>query len=66
MLGKTIKGGTGSFELLLDTKMLEESEYIADETGGRITFIGLDEEPLIKDIIKYSNNSINFFIPSNI
>jgi len=66
IMGKVINGGTGSFDLLLDTKKLEKSEYIVDETGGRITFMPLEEESLIKDIIKYSNNSISFFIPTNI
>jgi len=66
MLGKVMPGGTGSFELLLDTKKLENSEYIDDETGGRITFMVLDEEPLIKDILKNSSNYINFYIPNKI
>jgi DNA-directed RNA polymerase II subunit RPB1 len=50
MLGKIIPGGTGSFDLILDTNKLENSEYTADETGGRITFIPLEEDSLIKDI----------------
>jgi DNA-directed RNA polymerase beta' subunit len=48
-LGKVIKGGTGSFELLLDTKKIENSEYTENETGGRITFNPLEEELLLVD-----------------
>jgi DNA-directed RNA polymerase II subunit RPB1 len=66
MVGKVINGGTGAFDLLLDTKKIEKSEYTTDEFSGRITFTPLNEESLIKDIIKYYNNSINFFIPSNL
>jgi hypothetical protein len=65
-MGRVIPGGTGCFELLLDTKKLENSEYIKDETGGRISFMPLEEETLIKDIIKFNSTSINFFIPNNI
>ena len=62
-VGRVISGGTGCFDLLLDTKKLENSEYIEDETGGRITYIPLEEDPLIKDIIKYNNGKHDFFIP---
>jgi len=63
-VGKVIPGGTGSFDLLLDTKKLESSEYTEDETGGRITFAPLEEEPLIQDLLKYNTDKTNFFIPS--
>jgi DNA-directed RNA polymerase beta' subunit len=66
MLGKVINGGTGSFDLLLDTKKIEKSEYLPNENSGRITFNSLEEESLIKDVIKNTNISINFFIPSNL
>ena len=62
-LGRTIPGGTGIFDLVLDTEMLENSEYTDNETGGRITFIPLEEEPLINDIIKYDINTLHFRIP---
>ena len=62
-VGQGIKAGTGIFELLLDTKKIENSEYTEDETGGRITFNPLDEEPLLQDIIKYSLGKTDFFIP---
>ena len=52
-MGRVIPGGTGAFDLLLDTKKLEASEYTENETGGRITFNPLEEEPLLNDIIKY-------------
>ena len=63
-VGRVINGGTGSFDLLLDTKKLENSEYTEDETGGRITFIPLDEEPLFEDIIKNDIGKSEFYIPS--
>lgn len=62
-LGSVILGGTGAFELLLDTKKLENSEYTEDETGGRITFTPLEEEPLLQDIIKYDIGKADFYIP---
>ena len=63
MMGRVIQGGTGSFELLLDTKKLEKSEYTENESGGRITFTPLEEEPLLLDIVKYDNNKMDFFLP---
>jgi len=63
MLGKVIPGGTGSFDLLLDTYKLENSEYTSDETGGRVTFTPLEEDSILKDIIKYGINQADFFIP---
>jgi DNA-directed RNA polymerase beta' subunit/intein/homing endonuclease len=63
MLGKIIPGGTGSFDLILDTNKLENSEYTADETGGRITFTPLEEDSILKDIIKYGINQPTFFMP---
>jgi hypothetical protein len=62
-LGRVIPGGTGAFDLLLDTKKIEESEYIEDETSGRIKFIKLEEEPLFEDIIKHGLGKTKFFIP---
>ncbi len=63
MLGKVIIGGTGAFDLLLDTNKLVNSEYIKDESGGRITCVQLEEDGLIKDIIKYGLQKIDFFVP---
>jgi DNA-directed RNA polymerase II subunit RPB1 len=62
-LGRIIPGGTGSFELLLDTDKLENSEYTQDESGGRITFNPLEKKPLLSDIIKYGVGKSDFFIP---
>jgi DNA-directed RNA polymerase II subunit RPB1 len=62
-VGRTIPGGTGAFDLVLDTEMLERAEYTDNETGGRITFIPLEEEPLINDIMKYDINTLHFRIP---
>lgn len=63
-VGRVINGGTGSFDLLLDTKKLSNSEYTEDETGGRITFNPLEEEPLFEDIIKNDLGKSEFYIPS--
>jgi len=64
MLGKIIPGGTGCFDLMLDTNKLENSEYTTDETGGRVTFTPLEEDSLLKDIITYGINQPTFFKPS--
>ena len=63
-IGRVIPGGTGSFDLLLDTKKLENSEYTDNEMGGRITFQPLEEEPLLLDIMKYEIGKTNFFVPN--
>ena len=65
-IGRVIPGGTGAFDLLLDTKKLESSEYTEDETGGRITFTPLEEEPLLTDLLKYNISTTKFYIPVNI
>ena len=62
-LGAVIQGGTGSFELLLDIKKLEESEYTEDETNGRVTFMPLEEELLLKDIMTNKLGKLDCFIP---
>jgi DNA-directed RNA polymerase beta' subunit len=62
-VGRVINGGTGCFDLLLDTKKLENSEYTEDETGGRITFVPLEEDPLLLDIVKYDVGKTDFFVP---
>lgn len=62
-LGKVIPGGTGAFDLLLDTNLLKNSEYIEDETGGRTNFIALEKEPLFDDIIKFGFSENDFFLP---
>ena len=62
-LGRVIPGGTGAFDIILDTEKLKNSEYIENETGGRTEFISLDKEPLFEDIIKFGFNDNTFFIP---
>jgi DNA-directed RNA polymerase beta' subunit len=62
-VGRVINGGTGAFDILLDTKKLEASEYTEDETGGRITFTPLEEDPMILDLLKYDINKDNFYNP---
>ena len=62
-LGRVIPGGTGSFDIILDTEKLKNSEYIENETGGRTTFVYLEKESLFEDLIKNGFNDHNFFIP---
>jgi DNA-directed RNA polymerase II subunit RPB1 len=62
-IGRVIPGGTGAFDIILDTDMLKNSEYIENETGGRSNFILLNKDPLFNDIIKRTIGDRNFFIP---
>jgi hypothetical protein len=62
-LGRVIPGGTGAFDLLIDTEKLRNSEYIENETGGRTSFIPLTKDPLFEDIIKNGFAKNDSFIP---
>jgi DNA-directed RNA polymerase beta' subunit len=62
-MGRVINGGTGAFDILLDTKKIENSEYNENDSLGRITYVPLEEEPLLSDIITNSGNH-NFFLPN--
>lgn len=62
-IGRVIPGGTGAFDLLLDTEKLKNSEYIMNETGGRTSFVPLTKEPIFEDIIKNGFARNDFFIP---
>ena len=64
IVGRVIPGGTGCFDLLLDTDKLENSEYTSNETGGRISFIPLEKESILQDILKYGINDTDFYIPN--
>lgn len=64
MVGRVINGGTGAFDLLLNTDKLENIEYSKDETGGRITFKPLEEDSILDDIMKFGLNETDFFIPN--
>jgi DNA-directed RNA polymerase II subunit RPB1 len=63
-LGRVIPGGTGSFDLILDTEKLKNSEYIQDETGGRTNFIFFKLYPLFTDVIINGFARDDFFIPN--
>ena len=63
MIGRVISGGTGCFDLLIDIDILENSEYTKYETGGRLTFVPLEKDPLLIDIMKYGITETDFFIP---
>ena len=47
MIGRVINGGTGCFDIIMDTDKLINSEYIEDETGGRTDFIKINDNVLI-------------------
>ena len=64
MVGRVINGGTGAFDLLLNTEKLENIEYSKDETGGRVTFKPLETESILDDIMKFGLNETDFFIPN--
>ncbi|CAH6421790.1 DNA-directed RNA polymerase subunit RPB1, partial [uncultured virus] len=62
MAGLVIKGGTGLCELVLDTKLLENSEYVEDiEHKYKKTFIELGTNPIINDVINKDLGQI--FVP---
>jgi DNA-directed RNA polymerase beta' subunit len=62
-LGRVFNGGTGCFELLLDTQKLINLEY-TNKVMTRITFTPLEEDPLIKDILTYNSDKKDFYIPN--
>jgi DNA-directed RNA polymerase II subunit RPB1 len=62
-IGRVIPGGTGAFDIILDTDKIKNSEYIDNETSGRTEFISLEKEPLFEDIIKNGFGDNNFFLP---
>lgn len=63
MMGKAVDGGTGCFDIMLDTDKLVRSEYTKDETGGRFDIIPLTEDIMLNEIM---NNDVNidFILPN--
>ena len=49
MAGKVIKGGTGLCQIMLDTDLLENAEYVEEEDTVK-TFTELTQNVYIKDI----------------
>ena len=64
LIGKVVTGGTGAFDILLDTEKIKNSEYIIDESGGRTNFVKLEKDNLFEDIIKFGNNELDFIVPN--
>ena len=62
MAGKVIKGGTGLCQILLDTDILENAEYVEEEETVK-TFTELTENIFINDILSRIGESGDFFIP---
>ena len=61
MCGRTIKGGTCAFDLMMDTDMIINSELITMDMDEDNYSINFKENDLLKDII--SRNMIDSFIP---
>lgn len=62
MTGSVIKGGTGLCEIVLDTDLLENSEYIEDiEHKYRKTFTELSTSSLMDDVL--NKEDTNIFVP---
>jgi DNA-directed RNA polymerase II subunit RPB1 len=64
MVGRVIPGGTGAFDLLLDTDKIKNSEYIEDETSGRTQYVPIEKDNIFEDIISNELTDMNFFIPN--
>ena len=64
MLGQVIPGGTGAFNLILDTEKLVNSEYTSDEANKYGEFRNIEADPLMLDIMKFGINETNFYIPA--
>jgi len=66
MVGQIIKGGTGYSDLILNTEMIEKSEYTENEYDNK--YVEVKTETLINDIIKRSTNENDehgeIFMPS--
>ena len=63
MAGQRILGGTGSFDILLDTNKIEEMAYEEIQTDSDIG-VNLKENILMLDILKHKYT--NFFRPSHV
>jgi DNA-directed RNA polymerase II subunit RPB1 len=61
MIGKSIKGGTGLCEILLDHELLENSEYIEKKDKTSRTFNELTYTEIMNDIIEKGDDEV--FIP---
>uniref|UniRef100_A0A6C0J664 DNA-directed RNA polymerase n=1 Tax=viral metagenome TaxID=1070528 RepID=A0A6C0J664_9ZZZZ len=63
-IGRVVHGGTGAFELLLDTEKIRDTEYIIDEASGRTSFTNIKKESIFEDIIKYGTSELDFVVPT--
>jgi len=62
MAGLVIKGGTGLFDIKLDTDLLQNSEYIEElQTKYKKTFNELTSNSVVDDVIKHTQDGL--FIP---
>ena len=61
MAGMVIRGGTGLCNVLLDSHMLENSEYVEDMEKFKKTFVDLTTNPIIGDMLEKEQPDI--FMP---
>ena len=62
MVGRVIKGGTGLCELMMDTDILENTEYMEEYDKPLVsTFTELSQNSIIKDTLK--KDDVDIFIP---
>ena len=62
MVGRVITGGTGLPQVILDTDMIEKSEYLEDlELVNQDEFLRLESNELLNDII--AKDSFDMFMP---
>ena len=62
MAGLAIKGGTGMCDVVLDTELIENSEY-TEEVKYKKVFAGLSTDVVIDDIISKETDVNDFFMP---
>jgi DNA-directed RNA polymerase beta' subunit len=62
MAGKVIKGGTGLCQIMLDSELLENSEYVEDDETVK-TFTELTHNVYIKDILSRLGEDGDFNLP---
>lgn len=58
--GRVIPGGTGAFELSIDTNKLANSEFLDNEYQDRTQIEGFKDNDLFKDIMENENVNIDF------
>jgi len=63
IVGRTINGGTSSFNISVDLDKIKNTEYIENESKGRTNYINIIKDPLFDDIINNDLTDMDFFMP---